>query len=98
MKFDITQRMSEVNDLMLRTKNPLHWAILNNYVRHAILELCNEWRSIMAPDMMVPHPVYRFHEPQGLKILVGMETVRSEGRRIGIGWVRTCRSRRWPSH
>src|SRR3546814_13458882 len=64
--------------LMLRTKNPLHWAILNNYVRHAILELCNEWRSIVAPDMMVPHPVYRFHEPRGLKLLDGMEAVCEE--------------------
>ncbi|MDB5858161.1 MAG: hypothetical protein JWQ76_1850 [Ramlibacter sp.] len=78
MKFDITQRMSEVNDLMKRTDNPLHWSILNNYVRHAILELCNEWRLIVAPEMMVPHPVYRFHEPTGLKLLDGMEAVCAE--------------------
>lgn len=78
MKFDITQRMSEVNDLMARTENPLHWAILSNYVRHAILELCNEWRQIVAPDMMVAHPVYRFHEPAGLKLLDGLAAVREE--------------------
>lgn len=78
MKFDITRRMSEVNDLMDRTTNPLHWAILSNYIRHAILELCNEWRLIVAPDMMVPHPIYRFHEPTGLKLLDGMEAVCAE--------------------
>ena len=78
MKFDITQRMSEVNDLMAVTDNPLHWSILNNYVRHAILELCGDWRLIVAPDMMVPHPIYRFHEPMGLRLLDGMEAVCAE--------------------
>lgn len=78
MKFDITQRMSEVNDRMKVTDNPLHWAILNNYVRHAILELCNEWKDIVSPDMMVAHPVYRFHEPTGLRILDGMDAVCAE--------------------
>ena len=78
MKFDITQRMSEVHELMARTENPLHWAILNNYVRHAILELCNQWKDIVTPDMMVPHPVYRFHEPIGLRKLDGMAEVCAE--------------------
>lgn len=77
-KFDITQRMSEVNELMARTDNPLHWAILNNYVRHAILELCNEWPLIVAPEMMVAHPIYRFHEPSGVRILDGMDAVKAE--------------------
>ncbi len=78
MKFDITQRMSEVNELMDRTDDPLHWAILNNYVRHAILELCNEWRDIVTPDMMVPNPIYRFHEAAGVRVLDGIDAVCAE--------------------
>ena len=77
-KFDIRRRMSEVNELMERTNNPLHWAILNNYVRHAILELCNEWQQIVTPDMMVSHPIYRFHEAAGLRILDGIDAVCAE--------------------
>ncbi|MBR0671761.1 hypothetical protein [Neoroseomonas soli] len=78
MKFDITKRMPEVDRLIATLDNPRHIAILENYRRHAILEVCAMWEGIVAPDLMVPHPVYRFHMPEGLRILDGMEAVVNE--------------------
>ncbi|WP_201832565.1 hypothetical protein [Microvirga zambiensis] len=78
MKFDITQRLAEVDECIARTENPRHLAILNNYVRHANLEVCGLWHGIVAPDMMVEHPIYRFHSPQGLRVIEGMQAVRDE--------------------
>lgn len=78
MKFDISRRLAEVDECIARTENPRHLAILNNYVRHANLEVCGLWHGILAPDMMVEHPVYRFHSPQGLRIIDGMAAVRAE--------------------
>jgi hypothetical protein len=78
MKFDITKRLPEVDEALARTDNPRHIAILNNYVRHANLEVSGLWQGILAPDMMVEHPVYLFHSPQGLRRIEGMEAVRAE--------------------
>jgi len=78
MKFDISKRLPEVDAAMQRTDNPRHLAILNNYVRHAHLEVMGLWHGILAPDMMVPHPVYRFHSSAGLRVLDGMEAVQQE--------------------
>lgn len=79
MKFDITKRLHEVDDLLARNDNPRHRAILKNYIRHANLEVCGLWKGILAPDMMVPHPVYRFHTPgKGLRVVDGMTAVQEE--------------------
>lgn len=78
MKFDITKRLAEVDEAMARIDNPRHLAILNNYVRHANLEVTGLWHGIVAPDMMVPHPIYRFHSPAGLRVIEGMEAVQKE--------------------
>ncbi|RYG07300.1 MAG: hypothetical protein EON92_18660 [Burkholderiales bacterium] len=77
-KIDITQRMKVVDDLIARTTNRRHWAILNNYKRHADLEVCGMWEGILEADMMVEHPVYKFHSPAGLRVLDGMAEVRAE--------------------
>lgn len=42
-----------------KTTNPLHRAILLNFWRHVHLEGAGEYDKIIAPDMMVDHPVYR---------------------------------------
>lgn len=78
MKFDITKRLPEVDAALAKTDNPRHIAILKNYIRHANLEVSGLWEGIVAPDMMVEHPVYRFHSPQGLRIIDGMDAVRAE--------------------
>ena len=41
------------------TTKPLHRAILLNFWRHVHLEGAGEYETIVGPDMMVDHPVYR---------------------------------------
>ncbi len=55
-----------VHDCMIPTANlldqtvkPLHRAMLFNFWRHVHLEGAGEYGQIVAPDMMVDHPVYR---------------------------------------
>jgi hypothetical protein len=45
--------------LLEQTTKPLHRAILLNFWRHVHLEGAGEYQKIVAPDMMVDHPVYR---------------------------------------
>ena len=45
-------------DLLERTENPLHRAILKNYCRHVHLEGAAMFEEITAPDMMAEDPVY----------------------------------------
>ena len=45
--------------LLAHTRKPLHRAILLNFWRHVHLEGAGEYARIVAPDMMVDHPVYR---------------------------------------
>jgi hypothetical protein len=78
MKFDILQRAPALDALIAKTSDRRHLAILENYRRHAILEVCGLWEGILEPDMIVPHPVYRFHTPKGTRIIDGMDAVRAE--------------------
>lgn len=55
----VNECMSPVQDLLERTDNPLHRAMLNNFRRHVHLEGSGQFDKITAPDMMVDHPVYR---------------------------------------
>lgn len=45
--------------LVDQTTEPLHRAILLNFWRHVHLEGSGQFDRIVAPDMMVGHPVYR---------------------------------------
>jgi hypothetical protein len=78
MKFDITQRAPALDALIAKTTDRRHLAILENYRRHAILEVCGLYEGILAPDMIVPHPVYRFHAPKGTRIIEGLDAIRGE--------------------
>lgn len=61
VRADIAETISAADHLLLVTENPRHRAILENYRRHAILEITGEWEAIFAPDMMVEEPVYNFN-------------------------------------
>src|SRR6478752_5372649 len=50
--------MDPTLDLLERTENPLHRAILKNYCRHVHLEGASMFEEITAPDMMADDPVY----------------------------------------
>ena len=78
MKFDITKRLPGVDREIARTTNRRHLAILENFRRHSILEVCGMWEGILEPDMIVPEPIYRFHSPKETRVIEGMEAVRKE--------------------
>ena len=75
MKFDIAKRMHVVDTAIDRITNPLHKAILENYRRHANLEVCGLWEQILVPDMTVADPVYRIHICEQLMVAKGMTEV-----------------------
>jgi hypothetical protein len=51
--------MNPTAELLEQTTKPLHRAILLNWWRHVHLEGSGQFDRIVAPDMMVDHPVYR---------------------------------------
>jgi hypothetical protein len=51
--------MGPTAELLKRTTDPLHRAILATWWRHVHLEGSGQFDAIVAPDMMVDHPVYR---------------------------------------
>ena len=51
--------MTPTAELLERTTEPLHRAMLLNFWRHVHLEGSGQFDKIVAPDMMVDHPVYR---------------------------------------
>jgi hypothetical protein len=55
----VYQCMDPTARLLEETSNPLHRAILLNFWRHVHLEGSGQYDKIVAPDMMVDHPVYR---------------------------------------
>jgi len=60
--FDVRDVVKAPDELLTRTENPRHRAILTNFRRHALLEVAGRWREILTPQMMVDTPVYRINE------------------------------------
>jgi hypothetical protein len=52
--------ISAADRLLETAGNPLHRQILENYRRHAILEVTGNWEDIFAADMTVAEPAYTF--------------------------------------
>lgn len=75
MKLDITQRMHVVDDAIDRCANPFHKAILENYRRHANLEVCGIWEKILVPEMTASDAEYRVHIGDKLIEAKGIEEV-----------------------
>ncbi len=64
--------ISAADRLLAVTANPLHRQILENYRRHAILEVTGNWAEIFVPDMTVLEPAYTFD-------VTGLEGVKLTG-------------------
>ncbi|WP_077146054.1 hypothetical protein [Sphingopyxis sp. KK2] len=75
MKLDVTRMMAGAEDLLEKTDNPRHRAILQNYRRHAMLEVSGRFDEIFHPNMTVPDPEYWVYRPEGRIILSGMDEV-----------------------
>ena len=69
--------MKPTAELLGRTTKPLHRAILLNFWRHVHLEGAGEYDKILAPDMMVEHPVYRVTWGVNPSVIEGKEGVRA---------------------
>ncbi|MFJ3219636.1 hypothetical protein ACIPLC_27435 [Kitasatospora sp. NPDC086801] len=69
MKEEITSLTQGADRLLDRTENPLHRQILENYRRHALLEVTGRWREVVYdPAMTVEHPVYHYLGPDGSSV------------------------------
>jgi hypothetical protein len=62
-------------ELLERTTDPLHRAMLLNFWRHVHLEGAGEFDRIVAPDMMVDHPVYRVTWGANPAVIAGKDGV-----------------------
>lgn len=73
--------MAPTARLLEQTTKPLHRAILLNFWRHVHLEGAGDYDRIVAPDMMVDHPVYR--------VTWGANPAVVEGKAAVIGFYRS---------
>ncbi len=67
--------MNPVEELLQRTENPLHRAMLENFRRHVHLEGSGQFDKITAPDMTVDNPVYRVSWGDNPALIEGKEGV-----------------------
>jgi hypothetical protein len=79
----VSDCMKPTAALLERTSNPLHRAILLNFWRHVHLEGAGEYDQIVAPDMMVEHPVYRVTWGSNPAVIEGKEGVLAFYRSVG---------------
>ena len=76
-KLEITDLTRAADELLATTENPLHRQILENYRRHAILEVTGNWKQIFEPEMTVEHPVYYVNGGGMSLTLDGLDQVQS---------------------
>jgi len=67
--------MNAVEELLQRTENPLHRAMLENFRRHVHLEGSGQFDKITASDMTVDNPVYRVSWGDHPALIEGKEGV-----------------------
>jgi hypothetical protein len=75
--------MGPTAELVERTENPLHRAMLLNFWRHVHLEGAGEFERIVADDMMVDHPVYRVTWGANPAVIEGKDGVIAFYRSVG---------------
>jgi hypothetical protein len=67
--------MNPTAELLERTSNPLHRAMLLNFWRHVHLEGSGQYDRIVAPDMMVDEPVYHVTWGANPAVITGKDGV-----------------------
>ncbi len=72
-QLDIREQNTAVERTLETTENPRHRYLLEAYLRHRYLESAGRYEEILAPDMTVENPVYRF-------TLAGQPSFKLEGR------------------
>ena len=61
LHLDITKQNEAVERVLAVTTNPRHRYLLQAYLRHRYLESAGRWEEILAPEMTVDDPTYRFN-------------------------------------
>jgi hypothetical protein len=74
--YDPRETTAGATALLEKTDNPRHRHILNNYRRHALLEVSGRWPEILIPELVVAEPRYRLMEGGRTIVLDGMTQVR----------------------
>lgn len=74
-EYEVRHVMDGVNRFLQTLENPHHRAIVENFRRHVHLEIAGEYEKIVAPDMMVDHPVYRIAWGKNPMVIEGKENV-----------------------
>ena len=67
--------MGPTAELVERTENPLHRAMLLNFWRHVLLEGAGHYDELVTEDMMVDEPVYRVTWGVNPGVITGKEGV-----------------------
>ena len=75
--------MNPTAELLERTTNPLHRAMLLNFWRHVHLEGSGQYDALAVPDMMVDEPVYRITWGASPAVIRGTEGVLAFYRSVG---------------
>ena len=70
--FDITKTNVAVERQLNTTQNPRHRYLLMAFARHRYLEIAGRYAELLAPDMTVEQPVYRF-------TIIGLPSFKLEG-------------------
>jgi acetyltransferase-like isoleucine patch superfamily enzyme len=73
LDLEITEQNRAVEHVLEATENPRHRYLLQAYLRHRNLESAGRYQEILAPEMTVEHPFYRF-------CLIGQPRFRLDGR------------------
>lgn len=60
-RLDITKQNVAVEKALAATTNPRHRYLLQAYLRHRYLESAGRWEEILAPELTVDKPFYRFN-------------------------------------
>jgi hypothetical protein len=73
--FDVTFLPRKIEELLQRTENPFHQAMLRNFFRHALLEISGYWDQILVPELTIDQPQYRIGDRDRMLVLSGRDEV-----------------------
>jgi hypothetical protein len=75
MKYDICKLTLAADTMIPQLTNQRHRAILQNYRKHAMLEVTGRYSEIFTPEMTVDEPFYRVARPGNFMELDGSAAV-----------------------
>jgi hypothetical protein len=74
-KLDVRKVPEEAERLLGIVTDRRQRAILQNFRRHAMLEVAGRWPEILAPELTCDHPVYRVANGTATEVFDGREAV-----------------------